>query len=96
MQVFSLNYLAPANKFICIRILDEGPKLGEKSGNVGGVFHFAGMKIKRCKESDIIFFLGFRQDTRTSKNGDASTQLPVGLESADWPVAALRKLALVW
>ncbi len=67
--------------------------LVRKAGTLEVCFIFAGIKIKRCKESDIIFFLGFRQDTRTSKNSDASTQLPVGLESSDWPVAALRKLA---
>jgi len=39
VRSLAFNYLAPANKFICIRILDEGPKLGEKCRDVGIMFH---------------------------------------------------------
>lgn len=39
VRSFAFIYLTPANKFISIRILDEGPKLGEKCGDVGIVFH---------------------------------------------------------
>lgn len=98
---FAFIYLAPANKFICIRILDEGPKLGEKCWDVGVMFHICWNENETLRsinnKNQLDFFsLGLDKTRVTVKNSDATTQLPVGFQSTDWSVVGLRKFTHVY